>query len=157
LGDLIDSSLSTVSRWEIGERTPGGEDLTELAKALGTTSAYLMGETDDPRAPLAAAVKINPRTEVKEIFNERARHDIENPSPVVKVANRGDFEELNHLIMAVEVKDPDAAILLRRNLEDLQAGGKGNIATLKKLILYALEMKTREEVGFRTESRGGPI
>jgi transcriptional regulator with XRE-family HTH domain len=47
LGNLINSSLSTVSRWEIGERTPGGEDLTKLAQTLGTTSAYLMGETDD--------------------------------------------------------------------------------------------------------------
>jgi transcriptional regulator with XRE-family HTH domain len=96
LGNLIDSSLSTVSRWEIGERTPGGEDLTKIAKTLGTTSAYLLGETDDPNPPLSAGIKEGPGTTVDAADNKSAVRGFNGrgPAPEKILAGRGLVEWL---------------------------------------------------------------
>lgn len=46
LGNKVDKSLYTVSKWELGERQPSNEDLVKLCDALGTTADYLLGRTD---------------------------------------------------------------------------------------------------------------
>lgn len=51
LAKEIEVSAKTVIRWERGEREPSGDALRPLAAALGTSVAYLMGETDDPMRP----------------------------------------------------------------------------------------------------------
>lgn len=51
LGDLVDFHVNTVRRWENGSRSPDADTLQKLAQALDTTTAYLLGETDDPARP----------------------------------------------------------------------------------------------------------
>lgn len=49
LGDLVDAHVNTVRRWENGSRSPDTEMLQKLARALDTSTGYLLGETDDPK------------------------------------------------------------------------------------------------------------
>ena len=53
LAKKIDVSLDTISRWEIGKRTPRTEDLLKLSNVLGVSVSYLMGETGN-NSPLLA-------------------------------------------------------------------------------------------------------
>lgn len=41
-------SRNSIINWEKGLRTPDANVLKTLAQVLGTTVAYLMGETDEP-------------------------------------------------------------------------------------------------------------
>ncbi|MBR1604028.1 MAG: helix-turn-helix domain-containing protein [Synergistaceae bacterium] len=56
---MIGVSLMTLKRWEWGNTEPRAEELQKLATALDTTSAYLLGESDDPR-PIKSADKAEP-------------------------------------------------------------------------------------------------
>ena len=49
----------TLKRWDWGNTEPRAEELQKLAEALGTKSAYLLGESDDPR-PIKSADKAEP-------------------------------------------------------------------------------------------------
>ena len=40
---------NTVARWERGELMPRGTSLSKLAQALKTSTAYLLGETENPK------------------------------------------------------------------------------------------------------------
>lgn len=51
LASLIGVHTNTISRWENGSRSPDAGTLQKLAQALDTTTAYLLGETDDPARP----------------------------------------------------------------------------------------------------------
>ena len=51
LASTIGMHSNTVARWERGELIPRGTSLAKLAQALDTTTAYLLGETDDPAKP----------------------------------------------------------------------------------------------------------
>ncbi len=42
---------NTIARWERDELQPRGTSLAKIARALRTTSTYLLGETDDPSMP----------------------------------------------------------------------------------------------------------
>ena len=46
LAEIIGVTKLTISRWERGERSPNAEMVFAVAKALQTTSSYLLGETD---------------------------------------------------------------------------------------------------------------
>lgn len=48
LASLIGVHTNTISRWENGSRSPDAGTLQKLAQALDTTTAYLLGEVDDP-------------------------------------------------------------------------------------------------------------
>ena len=48
LARRIGTTRQTVSLWERGIFMPDAANLSKLVKTLGTSSAYLMGETDDP-------------------------------------------------------------------------------------------------------------
>lgn len=55
LGELVNFHVNTVRRWENGSRSPDAGTLQEIAKALDTTTAYLLGEMDAPQALAAPA------------------------------------------------------------------------------------------------------
>ena len=48
LGRRVNKSVSTVSEWELGKRTPDLEILPDLARALNVSVAYLIGDTSSP-------------------------------------------------------------------------------------------------------------
>ena len=50
LGSRVGVHTNTVSHWERGV-IPNMKKILELAKVLGTTSTYLLGETDEPSRP----------------------------------------------------------------------------------------------------------
>ncbi|MBR0232757.1 MAG: helix-turn-helix transcriptional regulator, partial [Synergistaceae bacterium] len=41
-------SVDSVRRWEQGKRSPDVEKLSDIAKVLGTTVSYILGETENP-------------------------------------------------------------------------------------------------------------
>lgn len=47
-GRAVGKSVSTVSEWESGKRSPGVKLLPDIAKALSVSVAYLIGETESP-------------------------------------------------------------------------------------------------------------
>ena len=49
LGEMVGSDGNTVSRWELDKLGMGNEYVLKLAQALDTSTAYLLGETDDPK------------------------------------------------------------------------------------------------------------
>ena len=49
LGRKLGLSRSTISMYEKGNREPGFEIVEQIAKALSTTPAYLMGWNDNPK------------------------------------------------------------------------------------------------------------
>ncbi|QTX33244.1 helix-turn-helix transcriptional regulator [Aminithiophilus ramosus] len=49
LADATGVSRSAVYLWESGTHPPVGKNLQALARALNVSTAYLMGETDEPR------------------------------------------------------------------------------------------------------------
>ena len=51
LAEALGVSVDTVRRWEQEKRTPDTNMLQKLAQALDTTTAYLLGEVDDPARP----------------------------------------------------------------------------------------------------------
>ncbi|MBQ8693296.1 MAG: helix-turn-helix transcriptional regulator [Synergistaceae bacterium] len=59
LAAKINVSVMSIRRWEWGNTEPRAEELQKLATALDTTSAYLLGESDDPR-PVKSADKAEP-------------------------------------------------------------------------------------------------
>lgn len=48
LADMLHVHNNTISRWENGTQIPRVSKVKELAKILGTTTAYLLGDTDNP-------------------------------------------------------------------------------------------------------------
>ena len=46
---MVGSDGNTVSRWELDKLGMGNEYVLKLAQALDTSTAYLLGETDDPK------------------------------------------------------------------------------------------------------------
>ena len=55
LAELTGVNQTQVSRWEMGTNDVSGETLTGLARALQTTSDYLLGLTDERLGHLRAA------------------------------------------------------------------------------------------------------
>ena len=60
LAEKVNISPMTARRWEWGQRSPRAEELQKLAEALNTTSAYLLGDTDDPRPVNSSVDKAEP-------------------------------------------------------------------------------------------------
>ena len=48
IAELLEVNVNTVSRWLSGDFNPTDDKKLKLAEILGTTFAYLMGETDNP-------------------------------------------------------------------------------------------------------------
>ncbi|HHY95817.1 MAG TPA: helix-turn-helix transcriptional regulator [Firmicutes bacterium] len=54
LADRIGTARVTITMYEAGEREPDFDTLTSIAQALGVTTDYLLGRSDDPHPPAAA-------------------------------------------------------------------------------------------------------
>lgn len=48
LGERVETDSTTVSRWETSKSTPSKKYIGKLANALGTSTDYLLCESDDP-------------------------------------------------------------------------------------------------------------
>jgi transcriptional regulator with XRE-family HTH domain len=60
LAALVGTNQTQISRYEVGENDPTGETLAALAKALQTTTDYLLGLTDKVSFPAFAEGDLNP-------------------------------------------------------------------------------------------------
>ena len=58
LADQLGKNRSIFSDWEAGKSQPKPEYITIIATLLGTTPAYLTGESDDPGQTAGASVII---------------------------------------------------------------------------------------------------
>lgn len=47
LADMLNVNNNTISKWENGTQEPRAKRVTEIARILGTTTAYLLGDTDE--------------------------------------------------------------------------------------------------------------
>ena len=98
---------NTVARWERGELTPRGTSLAKIARALNTTSAYLLEETDDPELP-------------------RNILSIDSTSP-----NGGESNERRLIIknrdMYVDLPDTSEGFEILRRFFEMQTAGKHNV------------------------------
>ncbi len=79
LANLIDVSRSAVYDWERNAYFPEGENLVRLAKALGVSVAYLIGETDDPTPADQTAGKERP------LIKSNVHFEIEEPIPTDQI------------------------------------------------------------------------
>ena len=72
LGSLVGVSKAAVYAWEKGAYQPEGDNLINLAGALGVSAAYLLEETDDPTPASASKqrLKIGIDLDNPETFNE---------------------------------------------------------------------------------------
>ena len=48
LAEKLNVHNNTISKWENGLQEPRAKKVAELARILGTTPAYLLGDTDNP-------------------------------------------------------------------------------------------------------------
>ena len=48
IANMLHVHNNTISKWENGIQEPRANRVKKLAKILGTTSAYLLGDTDNP-------------------------------------------------------------------------------------------------------------
>lgn len=79
LANLIGVSRSAVYDWERNAYSPEGENLVYLAKALGVSVAYLIGETDDPTPADQTAGKERP------LIKSNVHLEIEEPIPIDQI------------------------------------------------------------------------
>lgn len=66
LAGELNVNNNTISKWENGTQEPRAKRLAELARILGTTTAYLLGDTDSPEAELPSQ-----KASIKEQTQER--------------------------------------------------------------------------------------
>ena len=66
LAEKLKVHNNTISKWENGTQEPRAKKVAELARVLGTTTAYLLGDTDNPEAE-----SVLPPPSVKEQHQER--------------------------------------------------------------------------------------
>lgn len=58
LADTIGVSRTAIYQWETGTYQPEGDNLINLAGALGVSAAYLLEETDDPTPASASKQRL---------------------------------------------------------------------------------------------------
>lgn len=98
LASAIGMHSNTVARWERGELAPRGTSLSKLAQALDTTTAYLLGEVDDP-ARLSASQPTNktvvlPKSNVRPVRGELIDVPVLAPQSSVCCGERFDLTEV---------------------------------------------------------------
>ena len=85
LADLLHVHSNTISKWESGVQEPRAQRIAELAKLLDTTTAYLLGDSDDPSNTPSANISHTKQQSSKE-------HSINNGMLVYKTPNGERFE-----------------------------------------------------------------
>lgn len=82
LGEMVGSDGNTVSRWELDKLGMGNEYVLKLAQALDTSTAYLLGETDDPKRYTSRLLELV-GTDGKESSLMVSKHDAPGGSEAV--------------------------------------------------------------------------
>ena len=87
LAELLNVHNNTVSKWENGTQEPRAKRINEIAKILCTTSAYLLGDTDNKNSIEQPAQRENPLNELSD--NERNSKILHQSSKSEKSINNG--------------------------------------------------------------------
>lgn len=89
VGDIVGVGKSTVRKWETGMIANMKRDkIASLAKALGTTPAYLMGWSDKTNSP-----EYNNLSEGEKMWLE-LYHRLSSDTREILIASLGSFDEL---------------------------------------------------------------
>ena len=97
--EILQVSNNTISRWENDIQEPRIKIVSEMAKILNTSSAYLMGETDNPKPnplpdvlpPVASLNNDGKSAETYKIISYWS----EFIGNIQEIARRGNLEEIN--------------------------------------------------------------
>lgn len=128
LADRVGVSRTAISQWEGGAYLPERENLISLGEALGVSTAYLIGETDNP--------------ERAEIGYTSETSFINNAQGAVRYQTEA-AQDLDRLIRELASKNPDLIIRLRstaQSLDELSDDAKQAIADGLKYVLGLAEL-----------------
>ena len=90
ISEKLGIGYSTLWRRLNGERSINVDFLSELAKVLGTSSSYLMGETDDPSALVQHEQKTLPQAESTQT-SELSKETVLQEKPGHLIFKHGDY------------------------------------------------------------------
>lgn len=116
-------SIDSVRRWEQSKQYPRCDELLKIAKALKTSVAYLMGETDDP-SPIPTFTRETPPLTANPQPEPEA---VAEPAPLTRTPAKiieniasinGEIAETSGLFTDSEAKT--AEMLLRLCIENLE-------------------------------------
>lgn len=133
-------SSPTVSDWENGKKFPSGKNLVNLAQMLGTTTDYLLGNTESESPASKKGVKIPVLGKVAAGIPIEAITDIldyEEIDPTI--ARTGEFFGLRIEGRSMEPRMQDGDVVIVRMQETADTGDtvvvlvNGNSATVKKI------------------------
>ena len=94
LAELIGADSNLISRWETGKSKPISLYVQKLAQALGTSTDYLLGDTDDSTpssTPIAVSV-VNSASNENDTVPVRERSFTEKDRALVYVDGNKRFE-----------------------------------------------------------------
>ena len=125
LGEMVGSDGNTISRWELNKLGMGQEYILKFAQVLNTSTAYLLGETDNPA-----------RADVSSAQGNRAQASADTPKTEAA-------QDLDRLIRELASKNPDLIVRLRstaQSLDELSDEAKQAIADGLKYVLGLAEL-----------------
>ena len=106
LGDRVDTDSTIISRWETNRVRPSQKYIVRLANALGTSTDYLLGETNDPVMPKNVLVSESASDNDKEHRQTEKRLIIKNRDMYVDLPETSEgFEILRRFFDMQAVKN----------------------------------------------------
>lgn len=118
LADILGVARTTVLSWEKGAFFPEGENLLNLAKALETTAAYLLGEADAFHYPDQGETAIRRSQAAKDL--EKMIKDLSHGNPDIGMLLRTTSENWDNLSEKdIKFISDSIAVALGRVTEDL--------------------------------------
>ena len=124
LAALLKIHSNTISKWENGEMEPRSARVKQLAEIFHTTSAYLLGETDNPEPE--RTLPIEEPTEQP----QASETETKSPTPL-DLADKSIFEAIKSKDMLVYEKDNESIFIPATKegfsfLRELKAMNKDN-------------------------------
>lgn len=134
LASHVNVSMHTVFRWEKGARIPDANEIVLLSKALNTSGAYLLGETDDRSSTS------------------------ESPQRKEGKPRSQALQDLEQMIKDLAHENPDIGGLLRTTVENWEDLGEEDIKFISDSLSIALgrisdDLRSR----MRKESKDGRL
>ena len=114
LGDRVDTDSTIISRWETNRVRPSQKYIVRLANALGTSTDYLLGETNDPVMPKNVLVSESASDNDKEHRQTEKRLIIKNRDMYVDLPETSEgFEILRRFfdMQAVKSAVPQTTVM----------------------------------------------
>ena len=114
LGDKVDTDSTIISRWETNRVRPSQKYIVRLANALGTSTDYLLGETNDPVMPKNVLVSESASDNDKEHRQTEKRLIIKNRDMYVDLPETSEgFEILRRFfdMQAVKSAVPQTTVM----------------------------------------------